>query len=216
MGKPIHLTQAHFGWYLDGTESASTPTQVEDANDTIDCNGAGNVHRHIRISLQETNAGTGASTDDYTLYYKKNGAGSYIAVTAERTDVVPYAGTLTDQEATTNRSTNGLTDGTGSFVASKCDEANGIVTDWAMTASNFTEMLWSIDFIKSGVADNDYFDFEVYLNGGIITAYIFQQMHEPPSKRLILRLTTFHNLSRCKQGLMLGKKIWKISNAQEK
>jgi hypothetical protein len=166
------FTQVRFRFYADGTESGSTPKANEDTH----LSGATAVATAnttwtgaLRILIQ-TNAVGGLSTDDWKLYYSKN-AGAYTAVTGSSSNVKAYNGTLTDGEATTNRSTNGLTDGSGSFVAGKVDEADGEIVDVQITANNFTELLWSIQLVSADLASGDTLDFRVYRNGAAIQTY---------------------------------------------
>jgi hypothetical protein len=167
------FTQVRFRFYADGTEDGSTPIATE-GTDLSGSTAVATVNHtlaaHLRVLIQETAGNDGAATDDWQLYVSKN-AGAYAAVTGSSSNVKSYAGTLTDQEATTNRSTNGLTDGSGSFVAGKVDEANGEITDVQVTASNFTELVWSIQVVSADVADGDVLDFKVYRNGTAITTY---------------------------------------------
>lgn len=67
---------------------------------------------------------------------------------------------LTDAAATTNR----LGAGTGSFVAGEISES-GLVTDHAITASNYTEYLYSLTLVSAELANNDTIDFRVLKNG---------------------------------------------------
>ncbi len=75
--------------------------------------------------------------------------------------VVGYnSASLTDGNATTNR----LGSGTGSFVAGEISE-DGLVDDLQITASNYTELLYSLTIESTAVADNDTLDFRVLRNG---------------------------------------------------
>lgn len=67
---------------------------------------------------------------------------------------------LTDGNATTNR----LGSGTGSFVAGEISE-DGLVDDLQITASNYTELLYSLTIDSDAVADADTLDFRVLRNG---------------------------------------------------
>ena len=67
---------------------------------------------------------------------------------------------LTDGAATTNR----LGAGSGSFVAGKVSE-DGLVDDFGMTASNYTELLYSITVKQADVAPTDTLRFRVLRNG---------------------------------------------------
>jgi hypothetical protein len=67
---------------------------------------------------------------------------------------------LTDGNATTNR----LGAGTGSFVAGEISE-DGLVDNHQLTASNYTEHLYSLTLVSSALANNDTLDFRVLRNG---------------------------------------------------
>ena len=66
---------------------------------------------------------------------------------------------LTEGEATTNR----LGAGTGSFVAGKVSE-DGTANDTQITASNFTEEMYSLTLVASELANGDTLDFRVLRN----------------------------------------------------
>lgn len=92
-----------------------------------------------------------------------------VEVTYETTGspVVPFASTnLTDSGATTNR----LGSGTGSFVAGEVSE-DGLVDDLQITASNYTELLYSLTLVSSALANNDTLDFRVLRNGAVLDTY---------------------------------------------
>lgn len=155
-----------FRFYEDGTESGSTPIDAQDTN--ISRNVTADSILHLRVRVDETGNGAGATTDDYILQFSKN-AGAFTTITSVSANV-QGAGTgagLTDNAATTNRATNGISDpGTGSFVAGGQRESDGTVFDRQLTASNFTEHVWAIKLIAADLANNDTLDFRVSLNGG--------------------------------------------------
>jgi hypothetical protein len=83
------------------------------------------------------------------------------SVTTTSKEVVPFnSASLTDGNATTNR----LGSGTGSFVAGEISE-DGLIDDLQITASNYTELLYSLTIDSDAVADNDTLDFRVLRNG---------------------------------------------------
>lgn len=71
---------------------------------------------------------------------------------------------LTDGNATTNR----LGSGSGSFVAGKISE-DGLVDNLQITASNYTELLYSLTLESTALADTDTLDFRVLRNGATST-----------------------------------------------
>lgn len=154
-----------FRFYEDGTESGSTPIAAESTNITgrsVDSDSK----VHIRYRIQETAGKSGATTDDYNLQFQIN-AGGFANVTTSSTGVqVDTASSLTDGSATTNRATNGLTDGTGVFVASQQEEGDGQITNFQLTASNFTEAVWATKLVSTALNNGDVIQFRISLNGG--------------------------------------------------
>jgi hypothetical protein len=152
-------------FYEDGSESGSSPAGGEDANVTR-MNATDN-QVHLRYRVQETAGVAGASTDDYTLQYQVDGAGGWTTITAASSRVQADTGsTLTDGSATTNRGTNGIADGTGSFVAGEQEDGDGEITDHQLTASNFTEHVWALLLIAADNANGETLHFRMRLNGG--------------------------------------------------
>lgn len=165
MGNVFALTQRAYRWYNDdGSESASTPAAAENTQLTVSPNGT--TDYHLRIGLGETGAGSisGATTDDYQLQYSYNG-GAYTNVTAASSVVRGLASAhLTDAGTTTNRATNGISDGSGAFVAGEISEV-GLITDRQITANNFTEFLYALRFIAADTTNGHAINFRVLLNG---------------------------------------------------
>jgi hypothetical protein len=157
-----------FRFYTDGTEDGSTPAQNQDVNDALTAMLADTI-RHLRYRIQESgNDTSGATTDDYGLEVSVGGGG-FQAVTAASTFVQAATGSaLTDGGATTNRATNGITDGSGVFAAGEQEEANGVIEDHQLTAANFTEHVWAILLVAADFtpATPTTLDFRVTLNGG--------------------------------------------------
>lgn len=154
-------------FYEDGTESGSSPAAAQDTSLTAR-NPSTDPKVHLRARVQEVGAGSlnGATTDDYGLEYSKN-SGAYVAVTAASSNVqIDTASGLTADGATTNRATNGITDGSGSFVAGEQEETNGVIEDHQLTADNFTEHVWALTLVDTDLADGDTLDFRITLNAG--------------------------------------------------
>ena len=156
------FAQNAFGFYKDGNETTSEIIGSQDTN--IFQNIPANINLQLRLRIQETNGQAGATTDDWQVQYSKNG-GAYTNITTSSSNVKGFDSTyLTDENATTQR----LTNGSGSFVAGEISE-DGLVDDHQITASNFTEYLYSLTLIKSDLSDGNTLDFRVLLNGGAIT-----------------------------------------------
>jgi hypothetical protein len=147
----------------DAGEATSTPLANQDTNVTVNVS-AGDVALQLRYRVQNTTAVAGAATDDFAIQASVN-AGAYATVTTSTADVIASASGLTNDGATTNRATNGITDGTGGFLAGEqC--ADGTLDNFTHTASTFTEHVWGLTVVSADVANGDTIDFRVSLNGG--------------------------------------------------
>lgn len=155
----------HFRWYGDdGSESGSTAAGAEDAS--VDFTVSADLIKHLRVLIEETGGANGASTDDWNLQYNKNGGG-WNSVTNSSSNVRGNgASQLTHGADTTNRATDGLTDGSGSFVAGEQAESDGFISDRRLTSSNFMEHVWAVEFVQADLADNDSIDFRVQVDTG--------------------------------------------------
>ena len=157
-----------FRFYDDGTESGSSPKAAQDTDlgaEDVDSD----VQLHLRARIEEVGGGSvgGAATDDYDLQYQLNGGGSWILIIPTSDRVIMDTGSLlTDADPTTNRGTDGITDGAGSFVASEQCEANSEITDFELTADNFTEAVWALKLISADFVNADFVEFRIRLNGG--------------------------------------------------
>lgn len=155
----------------DGGEAAATPLDAEDTNINVDVS-AGNVQIQMRAMVQEAGAGSisGATTDDYGIQYNKNVSGN-VTLDDVSSNIRAFASTgLTDGAATTNRAdgspSNGVTDGTGSFVAGEQEADNGLIEDHQLTADNFTEHVFAFELVAADLADADSIALRMTLNGG--------------------------------------------------
>ena len=157
----------HFRWYDDdGSESGSTVAGAEDA--TVDFTVAANLIKHLRVLVEETGGASGAGSDQWRLQYNKNGGG-WVNITNSSFNVRNQsASQLTDTAATTNRATDGLTDGSGSFIAGE-QEDNGNFFEFRLTSNNFTEHVYGLQFTAADLADSDSIDFRVTINSSTFT-----------------------------------------------
>jgi hypothetical protein len=158
----------HFRFYEDGTEAGSSPAAGEDVNVT----GRGvdsDSQIQLRLLMDELGAGDigGNAIDDYDLQYRVNGGGSWITPTGATNRVRMDSGSfLTDGGATTNRGTDGLTDGAGSFVASEQMVSDAELANFELTANNFTEMVWGLLLVSADFSDGDFIEFRLRYNAG--------------------------------------------------
>ena len=152
-----------FAFYENGTESGAALMYSEGEAKDVMRNHTVTADKpfHLRWRVQETTGGAGATTDDYGLRYRKNG-GAWTAVTASSSNVQAAAGGLTDGDATTDR----LSAGTGSFVAGEQEEVNGVVEDSQLTASNYTNHVFSLTLVEADLASGDVLEFQLTLNAG--------------------------------------------------
>lgn len=164
------LSQTAYRWYEDGSEGGSADAGVAQST-ALTRYLDGNQNLGLRIRLQESGGAAGATTDDYQLQYSKNG-GAFTNVTTSSSNVKGVNSTnLTDAGTTTNR----LGAGSGSFVAGEISE-DGLVDDRQITASNYTELLYSLQLVAADLADNDVLTFRVLLNGATITYSVTPQV----------------------------------------
>jgi hypothetical protein len=173
-----------FRFYEDGTESGSSPIDDENTNIIRDADSS-DVNLHLRILIQETGGADGNATDDWQLQYSKNG-GAYTNITSISSVVKGFnSGSLTDGDPTTNRGTNGITDGTGSFSAGEISE-DGLIDDMQLTASDFTEILYSLTLVSADLAYGDEVEFRVLINGATMS-YL-----ETPSLIIAASISTYY------------------------
>ncbi len=154
-------------FYEDGTESGSSAIDAQDTSITRDVNSNSQVH--IRYRVQEIGAGAiaGATTDDYIIEYRLNGGGSWVGITTTSNRVqVDTGSALTDDGATTDRATEGISAGSGSFFAGVQEEGDGEITDFQHQADNHTEHVWALLFVADDFTDADTIDFRMRINGG--------------------------------------------------
>lgn len=147
----------------DADEDSSTPLANEDTNVSIDVDG-GNVAFQLRYRIQESGGAAGAATDDYDLQRSLNG-GAYATITGATTAIITSTSGLTNDGATTDRATNGITNGTGSFVAGE-QSTDGVIDNWQLTASNYSELVYGGTLVAADVSNGNTIDFRVTLNGG--------------------------------------------------
>ena len=145
----------------DGGEAASTQLEAQDTNHSFNVDSDNALQ--LRCRVDETGGADGSTMDDYQLQYEKNNGGTFVDLTT--TDggdgIRAVAAGLTNTDPTTNRSSDPISDpGSGSFVAGEqC--ADGLCLDIQLTASNFTEHVWGVEFVSANVANNDTFDFRI-------------------------------------------------------
>jgi hypothetical protein len=174
MSNKFVATLQNYRWYEDGTEAASTALELE--NISHDRTITADSQVQLRVMIEETGSGSvdGATTDDWTIEYRKNGGGSWVPVTTATSNVkIDTGASLTDAAATTNRASNGVSDGSGSFVAGEQvggSGADGEVTDFQLTANNFTEFVFGLVLVNADLADSDSLTFRIALNGSNITS----------------------------------------------
>ena len=159
-----------FRFYEDDgspSESASTALAAQDTNITVDVSS--DVQLHLRYRVQEVGGGSiaGATTDDYDLQYRVNGGGGWTSITASSSRVqTDTASELSDGSATTDRSTDGISAGSGSFFVGEQEDGDSAITDFQHEADNYTEHVWALDLISADWSSSDFVDFRMRLNAG--------------------------------------------------
>lgn len=145
----------------DAGEAASAPLANQDIDITVDVDG-GNVALQYRVRVDETGSADGSTMDDYQANYDKNSGGVTALTTTDSGDGIhAVAAGLTNDAATTDRGTNGISNpGSGSFVAGEQSD-DGLVDDMQLTADNFTEHAYGIEIIAANVSDGDVFDLSI-------------------------------------------------------
>jgi len=139
----------------DGSESASTALEAQDVDHTLTVDSDQEIQ--VRMFVQNNDAA--GSTDDYRIDYDKNSVGFAVVPTSDTgAGIEAAAAGLTNDGATTNRASEGITNGSGSFDAG-IQITDGIGND-TLAASDYTHQVFGIKFIAANVANNDTFDFE--------------------------------------------------------
>ena len=175
-GKPFRAVRggvAMFTWEFtqfrfyadDAGEAASTPLENEGIDHTLSVSADTAIQ--LRCLIEETGGADGTSMDGWQLQYSKNsGTATDLTTTDSGDGIRAVAAGLTNDNATTNRGTNGISDpGSGSFVAGE-QSSDGLIDDMQLTTGNFTEQVWGIEFVNANVANNDTFDFTISTPGG--------------------------------------------------
>jgi len=156
----------------DGTEATATAAAAQDTAVTRDINVAAELDLHMRSRIEEQNAAAGETTDDWKLQYNLNGAGWNDITAASAVLRADTASELTDGAATTNRSSEPISDPTGSFVAGVQEEGDGAFLNHQLTASNFTEHVNALRIQTGDVSLDDFIDLRWVLTtsgGGTLT-----------------------------------------------
>jgi hypothetical protein len=164
------IIQDAFRFYEDGTEAGSSAIAAQDTNISRDVSSNSNLLLRIRIESTELSAAF--PPDVWQLQYSKN-SGAWTNVTTSSSNVRAFNSTnLTDDGATTERLTSGVTTWTSGFVSE-----DGVVGDFVLetgknvSTNQYTEFLYSLTVIDADVLTSDTLDFRVLRNGSTITTY---------------------------------------------
>ena len=144
------------------SEATSTPIAAEDTDLTSrDVNSDSDLH--LRWNVQETGGLTGPFTNEQYLWASVN-SGTYFQITTSTSEVKADSGSeLVNGADTTNRTTDGISDGTGSFFGGEQSEL-GIITGRFLQANDFNESVFSITLISADLSDADTIDFKLTEN----------------------------------------------------
>jgi hypothetical protein len=163
MGKATFTpAQNAFRFYENGTETGSVAIANQDTNITRNLDSSSLLL--LRIRIQEVGGASGGVNDDWQLQFSKN-SGAYQDVNGTNGLSGNNSFDLTEGDPTTNR----LGAGSGSFVAGEIAETTTAVINHQLTASNFTEHLWSLIANSSQLNNGDTLDFRVLINGSTMT-----------------------------------------------
>lgn len=159
--------QQRFRFYNDdGTDTTSTAAAAENANLTI-TEGGGNKSYQLRFQVQESGGTAGANTDDWQLQASRNG-GAYFNVTTTSAYVKAFdSANLTDAVPISAPNFR-LTAGTGTAEQGEVSE-DGLLDNRQITASNYTEFLYTVQTIDADLAPTDTLDFRLLYNGATFT-----------------------------------------------
>lgn len=152
----------------DAGEAVSTPLAAQDTDITVNVDG-GNVALQFRGRIDETGGASGTTMDDYQAQYSKNAAAAADLTTTDSGDGIrAVAAGLTNDNATTNRATDGISDpGSGSFDAGEQSD-DGVVDNMQLTSGNFTEHAHGVEIVAANVADGDTFDLDFRTPSAIV------------------------------------------------
>ena len=159
-----------FRFYEDDgatSESDSTAIAAQDTNVTRNIYGDNRVH--LRYRVQEVGAGSigGGASDDYTIQYQVNGGGGWTTIQLLTVRVQMDTGSeLSNGDPTTDRGTDGISAGSGSFFAGEQEDQGGEITNFVHQADNYTEHVWALFLPNADWTDGDFVDFRMRLNGG--------------------------------------------------
>lgn len=150
------------------SHSDSTPIGNEDiVNINVDVDG-GDQPRHLRVSIEEQGAGSagGMSTDDIQLQFDINDDAVWNNVTASSSRIQSDTDSaLTDGGATDNRTSDPISDGIGTFEAGVQEDGNGEITNFELTADNYTEHVWAFNVIAADNSNGDELRFRILYAG---------------------------------------------------
>ena len=151
----------------DGGEAGSTQIAAQDTN--INPNVDSDFAFQFRARIDETGGADGTTMDDYQVQYDKNSTGFVDLTTTDSGDGIrAVAAGLTNDNATTNRSSDPISDpGSGVFVDGE-QSTDGLVDNMLLTNANFTEHVYGIELVSANVANNDTFDFQLSTPGAIV------------------------------------------------
>lgn len=167
----IQLYQSAFRFYADGTEAGAVASAALNTNHTLQRN----TKFHLRVLVAGLDADMTQGYEQFSsrIYFRKNGAGSWLAATAASADIRydTSSGLVSQYQPSTNR----LGDpdypapslSFWSFVAGVAGETGDTESIQLFTSTltgnedQFTEFVYALQTM--GTANHgDYFDFRVY------------------------------------------------------
>lgn len=148
----------------DGSETTATWRQAINTPDTKIVN----ENFRVRFRIDEGNSYAWSNLT-FNLYYQKNGAGGYAAVTGSTPVQFALSGNFADHANCTTQ----LSGGSGTFVTSNAGmaEAQGITNSG--TKNYLFETEFCLKFDGAQMAETDYVDLRIYNGSSAIAGYTY-------------------------------------------
>lgn len=166
MAKTFTPEQRVWGFGYDATDAGWTVRVTQERPIMLNHTLAGDQQFQVRWSITETGSADGNTTDDWTVQFRRNG-GTWTTPTGATSYVqVDTGSSLTDGNASTEQLTGGTAGaGGGGFISGVQEAGNAEVTNFQLTAKNYTELVFALKLIQADLSSGDILEFRVLLNG---------------------------------------------------
>lgn len=155
---PTYFALDSYRFYKPGTESGSEPLAPESTDIRME---PGQLF-HVRVGISHESGGTGIITPDWQVKLNTGAWTSPGVYAGDRTAIVHVYDDpdLTNEGATTDRSTNGISNSGTTFVSGIVLDTSPItITGTSLTANDYTEVLLSVWINPYQVEDGDTIQF---------------------------------------------------------